>query len=70
MATFSSSSRAEDRDLGQEELAMCIGGRGTFDPRNSKGQSPFYYPGGGKAVLYDPQRREDPGPHSQLTVSV
>ena len=51
VATFSSSSRTEDRDLGQEELAVCIGGRGTFDPQNSKCQSPFYYPGGGEGSV-------------------
>lgn len=70
VATFSSSSRTEDRDLGQEELAVCIGGRGTLTPETASVRAPFTTLVVGKAVLYDPQRREDPGPHSQLTVLV
>lgn len=52
MATFSSSSQTEDRDVtAQEVLAVCVGGRGTFDPRNSKCQSPFYYLGDGEGSV-------------------
>ena len=49
---------------------MCVGGRGTFDPKTASVRAPFTTLVVGKAVLYDPQRREDPDLHSQLTVLV